>query len=159
MAEENGTQEARSEETALAIRQALEIVPDVADDPTERMLALIETAQTPEAMNSIWDALPNVKQSEGERWRVHAIRLRESDYENADYYLLLDVTDLGTGERKVVSCGSTMICLQLAKAYKEGWLPLDVEVRGPKRPTKQGYRPLHLHALQPEELKRKAGVS
>lgn len=159
MAAENTVEEARSAETALAVRKALEIVPDVADDPTERMLALIQQAESPQAMNSIWDSLPNVKESEGARWRVHNIRLRESDFENSDYYLLVEVTDLGSGERKVVSCGSTMICLQLAKAYKEGWLPLDVEVRGPKRPTKQGYRPLHLHTLDPADLKRKAGVA
>lgn len=159
MTRKDDAEEARSQETALAVRQALEVVPDVEDDPTERMLALIQQAETPQAWASIWENLPNVKNSEGARWRIHAIRLRESEFEGSDYYLLLDVTDLDSGERKVVSCGSTMICLQLAKAHQAGWLPLDVEVRGPKRPTKQGYRPLHLHALDPEALRQKAGVA
>lgn len=156
MPDESTSMVPRDQEAALRVREKLLRVPGVNDDPTGRMLDLIEGAESPEEWAAIWEKVPSIRDYEGGKVTVHDIRLRESSFEGQDYYLLVDLTRHDTGERLVVSSSSTMVNLQLAKAFTEGWLPLAVEVRGPKRPTKEGFRPLHLHALEPEELKKKA---
>lgn len=160
MSETSETAIAKREATNLALlEERLASIPGVDEDPTERMLALVDQVESPEDWNAIWDKLPAIRDFEGKRIQLNDIRLRESDFEGSAYYLLLDVTDLDSGERAIISSSSTMCNLQAAKAYIEGWLPLKVEVRGPRQPSKNGFRPLHLHTLQPEELKRKAGVA
>ena len=157
---DNETAIAKREEPSLArLEEALLAVPGVDEDPTERMLELVASVDSPSEWNAIWDKLPSIQESEGRRFQLNDIRLRPSDFEGSDYYLLLDVTDLESGERKIVSSSSVMCNMQAATAWAKGYLPLKVEVRGPRKPTKAGFRPLHLHTLEPDELKRKAGVA
>ena len=157
---ENETAIAKREERNLALlEERLSQIPGVDEDPTERMLQLVDQVDDPTQWNAIWDKLPAIRDFEDRQLQLNDIRLRASDFEGSDYYLLLDVTDLATGERQIISSSSVMCNLQAAKAFLSGWLPLKVEVRGPRKPSQAGFRPLHLHTLEPEELKRKAGAA
>ena len=81
----------------------------------------------------------------GKPIRISGARAMKSDYEGgASMYLLLDVTDLQTGEQLLVSCGARNVMAQLYRVTQLRGFPLDCRILESERPTAQGYRPLWL---------------
>jgi len=141
-------------ETALAvpestsaletIRETLGLVPQVDEDPTERMAAFIVN-QPAEKWEELWAGLPSIRDYKGQTITVHDMRARESDFEGPlGLYLILDATDDRTGEKVLISCSSQMSMIQLVTLRKRGQLPARVEVVEKDKPTKAGFRPIHL---------------
>lgn len=144
-------------ETALApvvepqglelVKQILAEIPDADTDPTERMANFILT-QPAERWAELWEGLPSVRDYAGRSIIVHGIRARESDFEGpVGVYLILDATDLETGAHELISCSSQMSMIQLLTLHKRGQLPAKVRVVEKDKPTKAGFRPIHLEYI------------
>ena len=134
--------------TPLAVVQdILGTIPQADTDPTERMAAFI-LDQPPENWDELWAGIPNFRDNVGKRFIVHAIRARESDFEGAlNVYLIADVTWDPSGEKGLIACSSQVSMVQLLALYKSGRLPAFVEIVAKDKPTKAGFRPLHLRYL------------
>lgn len=144
-------------ETALApteqrsplalVREVLETIPQADEDPTERMAAFI-LSQPAERWDELWAGLPNLKDNAGQVVTIHAIRARESDFEGPlGLYLIADVTWDKTGEKGLLSASSQMVIVQLLTLYRRGQFPAKVEIVAKDKPTKAGFRPIHLRYL------------
>lgn len=119
----------------------------VQDDPTETMLEAILTAANPADWEKVFTA-NHFKDSATQRWRIHTYRTADSQFEgDLKYFLVLDITDLATGERTVATCGSVMAIGQILNAEARGALPMDVEVVRKDKPTKAGFYPMRLRFL------------
>ena len=144
-------------ETALAVGQTgqqlakvnafLASVPTVEEDPTEAMLALVLNAASPAEWNAIFQS-ESLKDYAGRQVRLNAFRTADSDFEGGlAKYLILDATDLKSGERVVLTCSSVMSIAQIVNAVNRGVWPIDVEIVQKDKPTKAGFRPIHLRYL------------
>jgi hypothetical protein len=131
--------------TALeAVKAVLELIPQADEDPTERMTAFI-LSQPVEKWEELWAGLPSIKDYVGQTITVHDMRARESDFEGPlGLYLILDATVDKTGEKELISCSSQMSMVQLVTLRRRGQLPAKVEVVQKDKPTKAGFRPIHL---------------
>lgn len=119
----------------------------VQDDPTETMLQAILTASNPADWERVFTA-NHFAESATQRWRIHDYRTAESQFEgDLKYFLVLDITDLKSGERTVATCGSLMAIGQILNAEARGMLPIDVEVVRKDKPTKAGFYPMRLRFL------------
>lgn len=134
---------------ALAAVPALfDAIADVDDDPTPRMAAAILNADDPGDWEAVFSG-KSIKDSAGKRVRVTALRKAPSSYEGPiRQFLIAEIVDLETGEADVMTISSIMSVLQLLVAHQRGWLPLDVEVVRKGKPTKRGFFPIHLRALE-----------
>jgi hypothetical protein len=134
--------------TALSlVRDVLETIPQADEDPTERMAAFI-MGHAPEEWETLWAGIDSVKDHVGEQITVHAMRARESDFEGPlGLYLILDVTLRATGEKTLISCSSQMSMVQLLALYRAGRLPATVEIVQKEKPTKAGFKPIHLRYI------------
>ncbi len=133
--------------TLERINNFLALQPTVADDPTETMLEAILQSPDPSQWERIFTAA-HFKESDKARWRVHAYRVNESQFDGRlKWFLVLDITDLETGEKGVATCGSEMAIAQLLNAQGRNRLPIDVEVVRKSTPTKAGFHPMRFRYL------------
>jgi hypothetical protein len=134
-------------EALTQARSMIEAIPEVTDDPTDRMAAAILNADDPEDWEGIFKG-KSIKDSAGAKIRITALRRGDSNYKGAvPYFLIADFSNLDTGEQDVMTISSVMSMLQLITAYHRGWLPLDAEVIRKATPTKRGFFPIHLKAI------------
>jgi len=150
------TPAAEQETTALApvasaplaaLREIIDAIPDADTDPTERMAQFILTHPA-EEWDELWAGLPNVKDNIGETLTVTAIRVRESDFEGpVGVYLICDVRWDRSGEYGLLSVSSQMSMVQLLALYRDHKLPAHVQIVAKDKPTKAGFRPIHLRYL------------
>ena len=151
-----------AESTALAprssngainhVKELIMSVPQLDTDPTERMVEYILNTP-PEEWSALWDKLPNVKDNAGRRFRLHDFRFRESDFEGElGVYLICDVTWLDSGEKGLLSCSSQISMVQMLTLRRDGKLPADLEIVAKDKPTKAGFRPIHLHYLDTAQV-------
>lgn len=79
---------------------------------------------------------------------VWAIKRMPSDFDSGlGLYLVCDITAAGSEQHVNVSTGSTNVIVQLVKAHVAGWLPLHCIPREAKKPTANGYTPMHLEVI------------
>lgn len=79
---------------------------------------------------------------------VWSIKRMPSDFDSGlGMYLVCEISAAGKDQRVSVSTGSTNIIVQLVKAHVAGWLPLHCIPREAKKPTAQGYTPMHLEVI------------
>lgn len=129
------------------VKSILADVPDADTDPTERMANFILT-QPAEKWAELWEGLPSIRDYKGRVIDVHGIRARESDFEGpVGVYLILDATDVETGAQELISCSSQMSMVQLLALHKRGQLPARVRIVEKDKPTKAGFRPIHLEYI------------
>lgn len=122
-------------------------IPNGDEDPTESMLAHVMNAAVPGDWNAIFEA-DSIKDMDGKQVRINAIRSAASTFpDGLPFFLVVDATDLKTGERGVFTCGSKMAVAQLANAYRTGNLPVEVEIVRKATPTKRGFHPIHLRYI------------
>jgi hypothetical protein len=156
-----GTTPQTEPETALAVvaggplaevAEVLASIPEVDVDPTERMAAFILNAP-PEEWESLWDKLPNLKDNPGRKFRLHDLRIRDSDFKGRfNKYLICDVTWLDTGETGLLSNSSEIGMVQMLALFRDGKLPADLEIVQKDKPTKAGFRPIHLRYLNRAQI-------
>lgn len=143
----NGLAKADAESFMARINAILEAKPTVEEDPTEAMLELVVNAADPSEWDAIFQA-ESFKKNDGRQVRIHGYRVQPSDFEGGlSHYMVLDTTDLKSGEKLVLTCSSTMSIAQILNAEARVGLPIDVEIRQKEKPTKAGFRPIHLHYL------------
>ena len=130
------------------INQFLAMAPTVSDDPTEAMLEAVLQAQDPLEWNDLFSS-KSLRDAKGALVRVNAYRVNPSDYPGGlKFYLVLDVTDLETGQKGVLTCSSQMAIAQILNAEARVNLPIDVRIIEKDKPTKAGFRPIHLEYIQ-----------
>jgi hypothetical protein len=137
-----------AESGLAAVKAILAGIPSADDDPTERMANFVLT-QPAEKWEELWAGLPSVRDYKGQQIVVHDLRVRESDFEGpTGIYLILDATDAQTGAHELISCSSQMAMVQLLALYRDKRLPALVEVVEKDKPTKAGFRPIHLKVIR-----------
>ena len=138
---------ARSESALALVRDILGEIAQADEDPTPRMAEFIFN-HPPEEWEDLFAKLPSIKDAVGGRFVVHDMRARESDFEGPlGVYLILDVTDAKTGEKGLLSCSSQMSIVQLLSLKRQDRLPATVEVVQKDKPTKAGFKPIHLRYI------------
>lgn len=136
-------------DTALELAGSLfELVPDVSDDPTPRMMAAILNAPDPKAINHIFESR-SIKASAGRTARFNAIRKAPSDFTTGPkFYLIADVAWADNGESDVLTISSLMSIVELLQAQRLGWFPLTATVVQKDRKTSNGFFPIHLRITE-----------
>jgi hypothetical protein len=125
----------------------IEAIPESTGDGMENILRQLAGAQSAADLDSPWST-EGILSLVDRRIRIVSARRMPSDYtEGLGWYLVLDTQDLQTGELATVTCGSVSVVAQVAKAYQIGALPLSCIPREAKKPTKDGFRPIHLEIL------------
>lgn len=113
-------------------------------DAYESIVAQLLGANRLDELNAPWET-SKAEQLKGKRIRIESMTRRTSDYgEGLGLYLIIKGTDLGSGEKITLTIGSVAVVAQLARVHALNGLPAIVEVIIADRPTKNGYRPMHL---------------
>lgn len=129
------------------INQFLSMAPTVQDDPTEAMLSYILASPDPTTWNQLFKS-SSLRDNKGLAVRINAYRVQPSDFEGGlTHYMVLDVTTLEDGVKGVITCSSQMAIAQILNAEARGFWPLDVRIVEKDKPTKAGFRPIHLEYL------------
>lgn len=123
---------------------ALEEVPDAGDRGVEAILEQIATAQTAAETADPWNAGGLGKYADMPLV-ITGIRKMPSDYEGGlSYFLVIDGAVRATGEKIAATTGSIGCVAQLLRVWMLDAFPVLVVPRFAKRPTKEGYKPMHL---------------
>lgn len=126
----------------------LEFVPEPDDDAAARIVMQIMGATGVEDLDKPWD-VEGMRDYEGTAMVVHGITKMPSDYNTGlGVYLVCRVSQPGIGEEFVLTTGSVSIVAQLVKAYQLDAFPLEVVPRESEKPTRKGYRPMHLEMVR-----------
>lgn len=121
------------------------------EDVQGKILALILAADTPTDLLNAGSSIP-AESIAGQSITVHAIRADESLLpDGQDFYLHVDASYNGNGRHFTFSTGSMDLTAKLVSADMRGWFPLRCRVERAERPTKAGYFPLFLRALNPDD--------
>ena len=139
---------AHSAEVSLAeFGKMAEQIPEVGGDGMDAMVARILSAESPEQLSSSWQS-DNTRAYVDRQLQILSVKRAASDFADGwGIFLVVEAVNDADGEHVTFTTGSQAIVLQLVMAHAKGWLPLDVVVRQSKRPTKDGYYPLHLEVL------------
>lgn len=123
-------------------------IPEAApDEATERIVAQILEAESPEDLEEPWNG-QGLTSLIGRVLQVQDVKRLPSEFKSGPgWYLGLDCVLVETGETRFVTTGSISVLAQIGRAYQKGWLPLQVIARVPERPSKNGYFPVHLEIV------------
>ena len=142
-------------ERVLAVYEAgILAIPDAGGEGMENILAQLAGAQSPYQLDQPWQA------GGLQAWRdrqivVVGMRKMASDFEGPlPWFLILDCADPATGETFTATTGALSIVAQLVIAHQNGWLPLQVIPRMAKKPTAEGYYPMHLDVVRNQQVGR-----
>lgn len=98
------------------------------------------------------DTLEPARDFLGQPLIIHSVEWRSSEFEGEGIpiYAIVKATDRA-GAVHTISCGARSVCLKLAKAGAQNWLPLTAQfIR--REQTKSGYYPLDLVAASMDEV-------
>lgn len=133
--------------TMLALREVLETVPTVEDDPTPRMLEAILAAESDADWQEVFEAW-HFKDLAGGRYRFNAIRWSPSRFKaRTGIFLICDVANIETGEAGVLTVGGEIAVAQLLNCWKRKAYPHDFEIVRKDQPTRKGFYPMRLRPL------------
>lgn len=159
MADKNGAAAAAEQDRAIAPRAVhgdviaayeamLSQVPDAGDQGIEAILEQIAQATTPGDLDAPWNA-GGFGALAGIPIRVYGIRKMPSDFGSGlSFFLVVDGARLDSGEKITATTGSVSVVAQLVKAWSLDAFPWDVVPTLAKRPTKDGYYPMHLENVR-----------
>jgi hypothetical protein len=128
-------------------------VPSEGEAAYERILLQVLGADTWEQLNEPWESTKAEKLA-GKLIKVTGLLRRPSDFKGGlGIFLVVDGTDVNSGERVVVTTGSVSVVGQLVWLYFKGSLPAYVEWVIPERTTESGFRPHHLmiRGIEPKD--------
>lgn len=133
---------------ALFAQMAVGIPETAGEDAYDNILTQLFTATNANELNAPWDT-HKAEQLEGHRLRVETVKRSESDFqEGLGMYLVLQGLDLTSGEKFTLTIGSVAVVAQVAKIHYMQGFPFTCRVVFAERPTKRGYRPIHLQVIQ-----------
>jgi hypothetical protein len=113
----------------------------------ERIIEAILSADSWDQVDAPWDTT-NVKLLEGKTLRINSITRRPSSFKGGlGIFLVVNATDIGTGEAMVITTGSVNVVAQLVRLYMLESLPVFVKWIVADRPTENGYYPHHLEIV------------
>lgn len=131
-----------------AFMAMLEAVPEPDDDAAARIVMEIMQAQSIEDLDKPWD-VEGMRDYDGTVLQVQSIAKMPSDYKTGlGCYLVCKCTQPGVGEVFTLTTGSVSIVAQLVRAHTLEAFPLEVVPRQSERPTRKGYRPMHLELVR-----------
>ena len=132
---------------ALFAQMAVSIPESNDDEAYESIVLHLLSADGLDALNAPWDT-DKAGKFTGHRLRIEGMTRRPSDYEGGlGMYIVIKGTDMGTGEKFVLTIGSVSVVAQLARIHHLNALPAVVELVIADKPTSKGYRPMHLKVL------------
>jgi hypothetical protein len=138
----------KAQQAGVDLTPLLAQVPEADDDAYVGIIRQMLGAQTPADLGAAFN-LQGMLDYEGVLIRVLAIKRMPSDFDSGlGLYLVCEISDVKTGEHHTVSTGSTNVIVQLVTAFVKGWLPLTCVPRLAKKPTANGYTPMHLEIVQ-----------
>ena len=114
------------------------------DEAMARIVGQILAAETPEELEEPWSG-EGMRNLTGRLLRITDVRRLPSEFlSGPGWYLGCTAVLVETGESKFVTTGSLSILAQIGRAVQAGWLPIDVVPREADKPSRKGYRPMHL---------------
>lgn len=130
------------------VTRLMDMLPPADEDVIDAIAGQILDAASMVDENMLWDATGS-KDAVGKRFTFYSVHISPSDFAQEEdalwpYFLICKVMDHQSGERTVLTTGSTNIMVALVKAQILGQLPWEAEIVGPRKPTRKGRLPLHL---------------
>lgn len=136
----------------LAYESFLEAIPEVDEDGYSGILARLATAESIYDLDSPYQS-ESFSEYKDRAILITGVRRAASDFQDGlGVFLIVEFTDLETGERSTCTTGAISIVAQLARAYTLGVLPIGVVPRVASKPTKKGYYPQHLEIMKPQPV-------
>jgi hypothetical protein len=123
-------------------------VPEADDDAYVGIIRQLMSAESVADLDAPWTTR-SLEAFVDSPLRVLNIHKMPSDFdEGLGTYLVVDAVVPGLGEKFTVTTGSVNVVVQLVKAHTLGALPLLCIPRRSKRPTANGYYPMHLEIVR-----------
>lgn len=123
-------------------------VPEPDDDAAARIVMEVLGAQSVEDLDKPWD-VEGMRDYDGTMLQVQSITKMPSDYKTGlGCYLVCRCSQPELGEVFTLTTGSVSIVAQLVRAHTLNAFPLEVIPRQSEKPTKKGYRPMHLELVR-----------
>lgn len=120
-------------------------------DVQAKVLQAVLAATTAEDILRAGEALP-AEQLLNIPIRVEGIRASESGFvDGADYYLHVDATIIGNGDKVTFSTGSSDVVMKLVAFSMRGLFPVDCRIERAAKATANGFFPLFLRALDGDQ--------
>ena len=136
-------------EAAAKLAVLLAAVPVDEENGNQRIAEQLLMGTSVIDLNRPWDSTGG-RELVGKQLRVDAIKALPSRFAGGlRAFLVAECTDLGTGERTVMTTSAMAPVIQLARCSYEGWLPAYCAVEVSERPTEKGYYPYHLRFIPP----------
>lgn len=134
-------------DTITLYESILDQVPDAGGDGIEGILEQLATATSADELNDPWRAGGMAKYVDVPVV-VTAIEKSPSDFDGGlAYFLIVRGAVRATGEKVVTTTGSLSSMAQLLRLWQLGAFPAVVIPRKAKKPTPQGYFPMHLEIV------------
>lgn len=128
----------------------VEEIPEATDDAYARIVRQLINSDHPDDLNRPWDA-NSLRDLIGEPIRVDSLRRMPSDFEaGIGFYLVVQGHNMRTDEDVTATTGSVAIVAQLARLASMRAIPITVIPREAARPSRNGFRPMHLEVLVPK---------
>jgi hypothetical protein len=126
----------------------LATVPDATGGGLDNILEQIATATAADELDDPWES-GSLRKLVDTPLVFTEIAKSPSDYTGGlAYFLIVRGAVRATGETFVATTGSVSIVAQLVKAWSLGAFPLAAIPRQAKRPTPDGYFPMHLEIIR-----------
>jgi len=127
--------------------EMVRLIPTDEGNAMDRIAEQILNSASWEDLDAAWstdqtDKLVGVEQ------KIDTLSVQPSTYAGGlPFFLVVHATDLRSGDPVVWSTSSVSMCVQLAKAFHAGWLPLKAKIVQAERASRNGYYPQHLQIL------------
>lgn len=132
------------------VAQFVEMVRLIPHDDTavmDRIAAQILASDSWEDLDAAWQT-DNIKHLLNVEQRIESLGVQPSTYAGGlPFFLVVHAFRLDNGDEITWTTSSVAMCLQLAKAYHAGWLPIKAKIVQAERASRNGYYPQHLAVL------------
>lgn len=148
--------EAYKQEIRDAIIRAMDTIPFADDsDAKYRMLDQILNGNDWESVATAENSsLPKAENVAGLKLKVYDITKRLSDIESPDdefnlpYYLVLQSTNIDTGDTVVWQTSAATLVGKFIRAYTDGRLPITVVTSRSEKRTARGFYPMNMSVIE-----------
>lgn len=121
------------------------------EDVQLRILEQILKATTPHEILNAGEAIPATELL-NVPLEITGIRASESGFvEGNDFYLHVDAIILANKDKVTFSTGSQDVCVKLVQLARHKFLPMYARLEQADRPTKKGFFPVFLRALDKDQ--------
>lgn len=140
-----------SQEVIEHVKRLIADIPGDDGSGASRIVEQLLAAKTFDDLNEPWESTSG-KLLAGKRLRIRDLSQRPSQFEGqVGIFLVVDASDVKTGEQCTFTTSAMMVIVQLAVARDLGMLPMIADVVVAERPTARGFYPYHLKVLAVEK--------